>query len=254
MRPLPKFGSARWGQQSSPCNKIVPMHLDPNPLDRPPWSALTTTHAAFAAGNELAWRYRPEFSPLSAVREVSAPCLAALSALMQPGEIFGVFGAEPTAASGDLAEVVHRPLEQFVYEKRDVSVSGLESVVLTEADAPEMMALAKLTEPGPFAARTVVLGEYLGIRHGGRLIAMAGERMKFPGFTEISGVCTHPEYRGRGLAETLVRALMRNILKRGEVPFLHIYSENAAAAALYRKLAFTHRRSLVVSLLKRAAR
>jgi ribosomal protein S18 acetylase RimI-like enzyme len=215
---------------------------------------LTTSHAAFAVGNELAWRYRPEFSPLSGVREVSAPCLAALSALMQPGEIVGVFGFEPTAASGDLVEVVHRGLEQFVYDKREISAGEVEFLKLTEADAPEMIALAKLTEPGPFEARTVLLGEYLGIRGGGRLIAMAGERMKFPGFTEISAVCTHPEHRGRGLAEALVRILMRKILDRGEVPFLHIFSDNVAAGALYKKLGFMRRRSLVVSLLKRAER
>src|ERR1700722_13533582 len=114
------------------------MNFDGNPLDRPPWSALTTSHAAFAVGNELACRYRPEFSPLSGVREVSAPCLAALSALMQPGEIVGVFGAEPTAGKGDLVEVMHRPLEQFVYDKRDVSAGDLEFSVLSEADAHEM--------------------------------------------------------------------------------------------------------------------
>ena len=228
------------------------MHLDANPLDRPPWSALTSSHAAFAVGNELVRRYRPEYSPLSAVREVSAPCLQALSALMQPGEAVGLFGAEPTAASGDLVEVMHKPLEQFVYDKRDVNAGDVTPLVLTEADAPEMMALAKLTEPGPFAARTVALGEYLGVRSGDRLIAMAGERMKFPGFTEISAVCTHPQHRGRGIAETLVRILMRNILARGEVPFLHIFSDNVAAGALYKKLGFTHRRSLVVSVLKRA--
>jgi ribosomal protein S18 acetylase RimI-like enzyme len=230
------------------------MHTEANPLDRPPWSALTSSHAAFAVGNELVRRYRPEYSPLSALREVSVPCLQALSALMQPGEIVGLFGAGPTAPSGDLVEVVHRPLEQFVYEKRDVSAGDLEFSVLSEADAPEMMVLAKLTEPGPFAARTVLLGEYLGVRSGGRLIAMAGERMKFPGFTEISAVCTHPEHRGRGLAEALVRILMRNILDRGEVPFLHIFSDNVAAGALYKKLGFTHRRSLVVSVLQRAER
>jgi ribosomal protein S18 acetylase RimI-like enzyme len=228
------------------------MHLDANPLDRPPWSALTSSHAAFAVGNELVRRYRPEYSPLSAVREVSAPCLQALSALMQPGEIVGLFGAEPTAGEGDLVEVMHKPLEQFVYDKRDVNAGDVTPLVLTEADAPEMMALAKLTEPGPFAARTVALGEYLGVRSGDRLIAMAGERMKFPGFTEISAVCTHPQHRGRGIAETLVRILMRNILARGEVPFLHIFSDNVAAGALYKKLGFTHRRSLVVSVLKRA--
>lgn len=230
------------------------MNLDGSPLDRPPWSALTSSHAAFAIGNDLARRYRPEFSPLSAVREVSAPCLQALSALMQPGEIFGVFGDEPIVPLGDLVEVVHRALEQFVYNKRDVSAGDVAFLRLTEADVPEMMALVKLTDPGPFAVRTIALGDYIGIRSGGSLIAMAGERMKFPGLTEISAVCTHPEHRGRGLAEALVRTLMCNILARGEVPFLHIFSDNKAAGALYEKLGFTHRRSLVVSVLQRAAR
>jgi predicted GNAT family acetyltransferase len=228
------------------------MHLDANPLDRPPWSALTSSHAAFSVGNDLARRYRPEFSPLSAMREVSAPCLQALSALMQPGEIFGVFSDAPVAASGDLVEVVHRPLEQFVYGAHDVAAPREEFVRLTEADVPDMMALVKLTDPGPFAVRTIALGEYLGIRRDGRLAAMAGERMKFPGFTEISAVCTDPEHRGLGLAEALVRVLMRNILGRGEVPFLHIFSDNVAAGSLYKKLGFAHRRSLVVSVLKRA--
>jgi ribosomal protein S18 acetylase RimI-like enzyme len=230
------------------------MHLDANPLDRPPWSALTSSQAAFSVGSDLARRYRPEYSPLSGVREVSARCLQALRALMQPGEAVGLFGAEPTAGEGDLVEVLHRPLEQFVYDKRDVCAGDVTPLVLTEADAPEMMTLAKLTEPGPFAARTVALGQYLGVRSASSLIAMAGERMKFPGFTEISAVCTHPEHRHRGLAEALVRILMRNILDRGEVPFLHIFSDNVAAGALYKKLGFTHRRSLVVSVLQRAAR
>jgi predicted GNAT family acetyltransferase len=230
------------------------MHSDAHPLDRPPWSALTSSHAAFSAGNELARRYRPEFSPLSAVREVSAPCLQALSALMQPGEIFGVFSDAPVAASGDLVEVAHKPLEQFVYGGREVESPREEFARLTDADVPEMMALAKLTEPGPFAVRTIALGDYLGIRSGGRLVAMAGERMKFPGFTEISAVCTHPDHRGRGFAEALVRTLMRNILGRGEAPFLHIFSDNAAARALYVKLGFAHRRALVVSVLKREVR
>jgi ribosomal protein S18 acetylase RimI-like enzyme len=108
-----------------------------------------------------------------------------------------------------------------------------------------------LTKPGPFAQRTIVLGSYVGIRSGDQLVAMAGERMRFDGFTEISAVCTHPDHRGRGHAVLLVSALMRSILARGETPFLHIFSDNTSAAALYRKLGFTYRRSLTVTVLKR---
>jgi len=114
-----------------------------------------------------------------------------------------------------------------------------------------MMHLVELTKPGPFAARTIALGSYIGIRQGGQLVAMAGERMRFDGFTEISAVCTHPDHRGRGHAFFLVGTLMRSILERGETPFLHIYSDNTSAAALYRKLGFTYRRSIAVTVLKR---
>jgi len=116
-----------------------------------------------------------------------------------------------------------------------------------------MMALVKLTEPGPFAARTVELGTYIGIRSGGQLIAMAGERMRFPGFTEVSAVCTHPDHRGRGHGSALVRTLLRAIRHRGETPFLHIFSDNVRARALYQALGFSLSRALFVTVLKREA-
>ncbi len=121
---------------------------------------------------------------------------------------------------------------------------------LTEADAPEMLALATATKPGPFAARTHQLGDFVGVKHEGRLVAMAGERMKPDGFTEVSGVCTDPEYRGRGYAGGLMRAVAERILARGEVPFLHVYAHNAGAIALYEALGFTFRRALVMSVLR----
>jgi predicted GNAT family acetyltransferase len=114
-----------------------------------------------------------------------------------------------------------------------------------------MMRLVDVTKPGPFAPRTIALGSYFGIRSAGALIAMAGERMKFDGFTEISAVCTHPDHRGRGHASLLTTTLMRQILERGETPFLHVHSDNTSAAALYQKLGFARRRSIGVTVLKR---
>jgi GNAT superfamily N-acetyltransferase len=227
------------------------MHADPKQLERPPWSALTTTHSDFALGNDLARRYQPDIAPMAAIREVSDTCLRAMAALMSPGEVVGLFDAEAVSVGGKLVAIAHKTVEQMVNEQGRAAPFCEEYVNLTPADVPEMMRLTELTKPGPFSPRTIELGSYIGIRCGGKLVAMAGERMRFDGFTEISAVCTHPDHCRRGRASLLVSALMRNIISRGETPFLHIYSDNARAAALYKKLGFTHRRSITVTILKR---
>lgn len=227
------------------------MNADPKQLEQPPWSALTTTHSVFALGNDLARRYPPDIAPMAAVREVSDVCLQALASLMAPGDVVGLFGAKPAPAGGDLDIITQKAVEQMVCERRAAARPTAGHVSLTPADVPEMMRLVELTDPGPFAARTIVLGSYIGVRRRGQLVAMAGERMRFDGFTEISAVCTHPDHRGRGHAFLLVSTLMRNILARGETPFLHIYSSNTSAAALYKKLGFSHRRSMAVTVLQR---
>jgi len=227
------------------------MSADETQLERPPWSALTTTHAKFALGNDLARRYQPDVAPMAAIREVSEDCLQALSELMAPGDAVGVFGAEPVSAGRGLTVIMQKSIEQMVFERGKMEAVAGVVVTLTPADVPEMLKLVELTQPGPFAARTIELGSYLGIRSEGRLIAMAGERMKFNGFAEVSGVCTHPEHRGSGHASLLVRMLMQIILRRGDTPFLHTFSDNASAAALYGKLGFAQRRSLVVTVLRR---
>ncbi|SEJ13753.1 FR47-like protein [Sphingobium sp. AP50] len=116
--------------------------------------------------------------------------------------------------------------------------------VLGEADAAEMLELALLTKPGPFRSHTHRLGRFIGMRVEGRLIAMAGERMRMPGFTEVSGVCTHPEWRGRGLAGALMRGVMQAMLDRGETPFLHAYAAHDKTISLYRTLGFEVRAEL----------
>ncbi len=227
------------------------MGADPKQLERPPWSALSTTHSSFALGDDLARRYPPDVSPLAAVREVSPACMRALSALMKPGDAVGLFGAGPIAASGDLITIDLKTVEQMVHDAVNTTPANGEHVNLTATDVPEMMRLVELTKPGPFETRTIALGGYIGIRSGDRLVAMAGERMRFDGFAEISAVCTHPDHAGRGYASSLVRSLVRSILDRGETPFLHIFSVNTRAAALYKKLGFSHQRSLTVTVLRR---
>ena len=223
------------------------MAPDPKLLERPPWSALTTMHADFALGGDLARRYPAKIAPMAGVREISNASLNALAALI----VVGLFGPEPVSEAGDLLVVSHKHI-QMICDRQDNSPQTGPVTELTPADVPDMLHLVELTKPGPFSAGAIMLGSYLGIRCAGKLIAMAGERMRFDGFTEISAVCTHPGYRGCGYASSLVRALVRQIITRGETPFLHLYSDNTIAAALYTKLGFALQRRLIVTVLRRA--
>jgi len=126
--------------------------------------------------------------------------------------------------------------------------------ILDQRDVPAMLELTALTKPGPFLARTHELGRYIGIRDGDRLAAMAGERMRLDGFTEISAVCVQPDYRGRGYAQKLVTALMTAIRGRGETPFLHVIDDNHAAIALYERLGFVSRTTLCFTVLRQSVR
>jgi predicted GNAT family acetyltransferase len=121
-------------------------------------------------------------------------------------------------------------------------------VSLGPGDVQEMLELVSMTNPGPFAARTIELGAYVGIRHNGVLVAMAGERLHFTGWTEISSVCTAPTYRGRGMASLLVSALIAGIRRRSEDPFLHVIATNTAAIRLYERLGFSIRRNLTIAV------
>src|SRR5262249_52998820 len=124
-------------------------------------------------------------------------------------------------------------------------------LTLGDEDAAEMLALARLTEPGPFLPRTHAMGSFIGIRIGGQLVAMAGERMRFPGYTEVSGVCTHPDFRGRGYARRLSATVASRIEARGEQPFLHAWKSNDAAVSLYEDLGFQLRTDVNVAVLTR---
>lgn len=124
---------------------------------------------------------------------------------------------------------------------------------LDESDAADMLELALLTKPGPFRSHTHRLGRFIGVREEGRLVAMAGERMRLPGFTEVSGVCTHPGWRGRGLAGALMRIVAQAMLDRGETPFLHAYASHDKTIALYRSLGFAVRAELPMMVMTGSA-
>ena len=127
----------------------------------------------------------------------------------------------------------------------------LAAVRLGPADVPQQMALAALTKPGPFAERTFELGEFYGVFEGDRLVAMAGERMQAGNLHEVSGICTQPDYQGRGLARRLTLLLVRRQLARGEIPFLHVASSNARARALYERLGFRLDREVPLRIIRK---
>ena len=220
-------------------------------LDRPVWSAFSGRQSAFAVDNGRALGLLPEVGPFVAAADRSPESLAAL-ATMVPSKGWAVTNeAEEMPAPPGTVVRERAVLNQMVAERMSPGGGDTPFTVLTAADAADMLALATLTKPGPFAVRTHELGYFVGVKQGGRLVAMAGERMKPEGFTEISAVCTLPEFRGRGYAGALMRVVAERILARGEMPFLHVYPHNTGAIALYESLGFRLRRAMSMTVLAR---
>ncbi len=219
-------------------------------LDRPVWSSLTTFHALLAEGGKRARRFVPDVNLFASAADDGTEAQAALAALVRPGQRVYVLQVPAIAVPSGLRAVKTAGGVQMVATQPLPDVHESDIVLLTDADAPEMLALASLTEPGPFLARTHQMGRFLGIRCGGRLIAMAGERMRFPGHTEVSGVCTHPSFRGQGLARRLSAAVVAAIQRRGDCAFLHAWTTNTPAIALYRDLGFEVRTEVNVAVLE----
>ncbi|MEE2691400.1 MAG: GNAT family N-acetyltransferase [Pseudomonadota bacterium] len=223
-----------------------------HPLDRPAWSALTSRQHSFALGGPLAMRYAVDVAPFAAARDDDDECLAALAALVSAGESVLLLQAGDSPAPPGLATETTAKGVQMVAPTLRPSGGDCRIEPLSEADAAEMRALALLTKPGPFLARTHRLGDFIGVRENGRLVAMAGERMKLDGFAEVSGVCTHPDFRGRGYAGALSYAVAARIAARGETPFLHAYASNEGAIRLYESLGFVLRSEVTVTKFVRA--
>ncbi|HET9307075.1 MAG TPA: GNAT family N-acetyltransferase [Candidatus Sulfotelmatobacter sp.] len=224
-----------------------------HPLDNVIWQALTTRQAQFAEAFDGARRFVRAVTLLSAFKEPTADGYAALAGLVG-ADTTAVFLDKPYEPRPEWDFVAGAPLLQMVYENgtRVQPVEAIEIVELGLPDSSEMMELTALTKPGPFGLRTHELGNYAGIRDDGRLVAMAGERLKVPGYTEVSAVCTHPEHTGKGYAAVLMMEIMRRIRERGEMPFLHVRQDNARAVALYERMGFKTRRLTHFAVLRRA--
>ncbi len=217
-------------------------------LDNVIWQALTTRDAQFAESFEDARRFVRDVGPLGAFREHGAQGFASLAGLVGAGGTVGLFLDDPYETRDGWSFVVGAPLLQMICDNGSKDAQARPSkevpdlVELSTQDSPEMIDLTAMTKPGPFGPRTHELGTYLGIRSEGKLLAMAGERLKVPGHTEVSAVCTHPEHTGKGYAAILMTEVMKRIRERGETPFLHVRADNGRAIEIYKRLGFRERK------------
>lgn len=209
-----------------------------NLLDNIVWHALTGAHAQFAVGEGNARRYAPGFSPIIGFADVANADLAAIAPHCAPGERFYTdawSGPVPAGWHLEVDSTMDKMVWRGALPDEDLTLPAL---ALGPEHAQQAVELATLTRPGPFGIRTIELGEYFGVFEGQRLVAMAGERMQAGTLHEISGVCTHPDFQGRGLARRLMLKLIRRQMLRGETTFLHVVSTNTAARDLYLRMGF----------------
>jgi ribosomal protein S18 acetylase RimI-like enzyme len=225
--------------------------IEEHPLDNAVWAALTGPfHARFAEINGQAARYQTDVAPFTTLATgADEHAWAQLAELVGPGAEVSVVAPDGVALPPGWTVATALPGVQLI----DAGVEAVpdeEAVRLGPADVPEMLDLVARTRPGPFLPRTIELGTYLGIRRDGALIAMAGERLHPPGWTEISAVCTDAAYRGQGLGTRLVKAVAAGIRDRGETPFMHAAASNTNAIRLYTSLGFQLRRRPSFSLIR----
>lgn len=214
---------------------------DTTVLDNPVWASLTAAHGHLAEIDGGAGRYLPTVAPHTALRDHGDPAdWYDLRRLVGRGREFALSGDGLLPRGWEVVRVVDGV--QFVGPAVRAEAAG-DAVVLEADDVPEMLDLVRRTNPGPFQPRVIEMGTYLGFRRNEKLVAMAGERLRPPGWTEISAVCTDLAYRGRGLATRLVLTVAAGIRDRGDTPFLHTSASNMTAIRLYESLGFTLRRT-----------
>jgi len=226
-----------------------PVHV----LDRPVWSALNGRQAHLALRRGGVARMQPDYGLFAASADESPESLATLGDLVREfGNVGLVELAAPPLVPGTKVLSSAVCLQMEAAEVAPAWDVAFEMLTLSDADAAEMLALATLTKPGPFFARTHQLGAFIGVRVDGKLVAMAGERMRPDGYTEASGVCVHPDHRGMGYAARLLREVTAKILARGERAFLHSYADNRTAIGLYESLGYRGRREVTFTVLMAA--
>ncbi len=209
-------------------------------LDNPVWHSLATQHAGLALTADGAARYPAAIVPFAAVAEPSSRAADQLTSLVDDAESVFIVGVAPEPPPGWRLEP-KKPVLQMVCNARAPDVPGPPVTEMGPGQVADMVGLTDLVFPGFFRARTLEMGSYIGIYHGSQLAAMAGERMRLDGYQELSAVCTHPDYTGRGYAHRLLGILCNSAFDRGFTPFLHVYADNARAIGVYRRMSFVDR-------------
>lgn len=220
-------------------------------LNNPVYAALSTTDASFNIGNEAVKFFHQEVSPFAGFDEENKNGFEQLYDLFPLGR--KILYAIPSPISAPKGWEVQHEIEgrQFVYEGGAVSGNFPDIVPLGETHVEEMIALTRLTKPGPFDKRTIEFGQYHGIFENGKLAAMTGQRLHINNYTEISAVCTHPDHLGKGYATSLLQHQLQIILNNGETPFLHVRADNDRAIAVYERLGFKVSRPMFFYFMKR---
>lgn len=212
-------------------------------LDNPFWHSLRTRHRGIALSQGEAARYPAEFAPFLGVAHAGVDVADAVAPLVAPGESVYLLGVAPIVPEGWHLEAF-RPLAQMVCTAPLDVVEGPEIIELSAAHRGDVLALTALVYPHYFRARTMEMGRYFGIYQEGRLAAIIGERLGTDAYTEMSAICTHPDFNGRGYARRLTAMLTNDTLAGGRTPFLHVSHENTRAKQLYEQLGFRHRRDI----------
>ena len=219
-------------------------------LDDPILAALTSLHAPLARAHGLALGYPPDVSPMVALREPCRQAFDDLRMLAPAGDVVALVTRRGTEPTDDWETLLSRPIEQMVFDGPPPPTHE-PPPRLGPADVPDMIALAALTKPGPFARETIRMGRYYGLRSPlGQLMAMAGERLAAADFTEVSAVCTHPDFAGRGLGRRMISFVVAQLLAEGRQPVLHVKNENEARG-LYRRMGFRSNGDIAFTLLRR---
>ena len=224
----------------------------PHVLDNPAWNALTTGNSNLAAGNGPVLIFPADVSPFVGLEEATPDNFKLLYELVPAERSVGLVTAVEIEIPGDWEVVTHMKLLQMVWmEPLKPLPSDVSLVLLNDSHRPQMLALTALTNPGPFYENTNKFGGYSGIFDGDNLVAMAGYRMNPGGYREVSAVCTHPDYLGRGYAGMVIRHVANTISSRGETPFLHVRPNNTGALGLYHKLGFAVRHEMTLNIIKK---